>query len=150
MELSEDLKKRLSERLEKSALAKLFGVNLTEVRLDFAEMKLRHSDLVSNASGKGTINGGILAMLCDTVAAFSLATNFDGQMSFATVDLSVHYLSRAKTEIIAQAKTLRKGSRINVLEVEVFDLHKVLVAKATVTFILTKEMHFLFGKKIET
>ena len=104
-------------------------------------MRANYREQITNGvRSKGTIHGGVVASLADTTCAFALATNFDGQMSFATVDLHVNFLARAQSKIFAHAHVIRKGSRINVCEVDIVDDKEKLVAKATLNFILTKPM----------
>ena len=76
-------------------------------------------------------------MLADTAVACALSTNFDGKMGFATSNLSIHFLRRAKTRIIADARILKKGAKVCVGYVEMFDENRELVATSTCDFILT-------------
>ena len=69
--------------------------------------------------------------------AFALATNFDGKMGFATTDLTIHFLRRARGEVLARARILKKGRRVNVGEVEIVDGDGQDVARVLATFILT-------------
>lgn len=147
LENYKELKENFESRLNSSELSKIFKIKLGNFELDYAELIVEHSALISNPTGKGTINGGILAMLSDSATSFALATNFNGQMSFATIDLQIHYLARAKSSVIAKAKVIRKGKRINVAEVEIYDIENTLVSKSIVTFILTKPMEFIHGIK---
>ncbi|KAA3597865.1 MAG: PaaI family thioesterase [Calditrichaeota bacterium] len=149
LENQKELKTSFENRLNSSELSKIFNVKLGNFDLDYAELIIEHSSLISNPTGKGTINGGILAMLSDSATAYALATNFNGQMSFATIDLQIHYLARAKSTVTAKAKVIRKGKRINVAEVEIFDIENTMVSKSIVTFILTKPMEFTHGIKKE-
>jgi uncharacterized protein (TIGR00369 family) len=79
----------------------------------------------------------VLATLADTAIAFALATNFDGKMGFATADLTIHYLRRARSEVFARARILKKGRRVNVGEVDLVDASGRAVARVLGTFILT-------------
>ena len=138
-ELSPELAERLRTRLEKSVVNQLFKFNIETIRQDYCVMSLDYREEITNGvRSQGTIHGGIVASLADTASAFALSTNFDGQMSFATVDLHINFIARAQSKIYAHARVIRKGSRINVLDVDVFDASDKLVAKAVLNFILTK------------
>jgi uncharacterized protein (TIGR00369 family) len=69
--------------------------------------------------------------------AFALSTNFDGKMGFATTDLTIHFLRRARGGVRARARILKKGKRVNVGEVEVVGEDGREVARALATFLLT-------------
>ncbi|MEP6767239.1 MAG: PaaI family thioesterase [Acidobacteriota bacterium] len=133
--LAPDLLDRLRSRLAGSpAIGRLQPV-LEELSLDYAVLKLPYRDEVSN--GSGTIHGGILATLADTAVAFALSTNFDGKMGFATADLTIHFLRRARGDVWARARILKKGRRLNIGEVEIVDAGDRPVARVLASFLLT-------------
>lgn len=134
-DLAPDLLERLRARLAASpALCQLFP-RLEELERDACVLFLPYRTALTN--GSGTIHGGILATLADTAIAFALSTNFDGKMGFATADLTIHFLSRARSDVWAHARILKKGRRVNVGEVEIVDGGGRAVARALATFILT-------------
>jgi acyl-CoA thioesterase len=139
--ISDELKNRLNERLKNSHVNKLFHFAIEDIKKNYCIMSLAYREEITNGQkSKGTIHGGIVAALIDTAAAFALSTRFDGQMSFATVDLHVNFLDRAQTKIFAHAQVIRTGSRLNVVDVDVMNEHGERVAKASLNFILTKPM----------
>jgi uncharacterized protein (TIGR00369 family) len=89
------------------------------------------------SNGHGAVHGGALATLADSAMAFALSTNFDGEMGFATADLTIHYFKRARTDVTARARVVKKGKRINVGIIELFDNGGDLVATALTSFLLT-------------
>jgi uncharacterized protein (TIGR00369 family) len=139
--IAEELKERLAERLHNSHVNKLFHFTIEDIGKKYCNLSLAYREAITNGQkSRGTIHGGIVAALIDTAAAFALSTLFDGQMSFATVDLHVNFLDRAQSKIYAHAHVIRAGSRLNVCDVDVVNDHGKLVAKATLNFILTKPM----------
>jgi acyl-coenzyme A thioesterase PaaI-like protein len=58
-------------------------------------------------------------------------------MGFATTDLTIHFLRRAKGEVWARARILKKGARVNVGEVQIVDASGLEVARVLATFVLT-------------
>lgn len=139
--LNAELKNRLTERLKNSNVNKLFHFTIEDLKKNYCNMSLAYREEITNGQkSKGTIHGGIVAALIDTAAAFALSTRFDGQMSFATVDLHVNFLDRAQSKIFAHAQVIRTGSRLNVCDVDVVNEQGKRVAKATLNFILTKPM----------
>jgi uncharacterized protein (TIGR00369 family) len=133
--VSPDLLRRLRKRLADSPALGWLRPSLEELALDSCVLRLPYRQEITN--GSGTIHGGILATLADTAVAFALATNFDGKMGFATADLTIHFLRRARGEVLARAQILKKGKRVNVGEVWIVDREGREVARVLTTFLLT-------------
>lgn len=133
--LAPDLLERLRRRLEKvPALAMLRPV-LEELEPDRCVLRLPFRDELTN--GSGTVHGGVLAALADTAVAFALSTNFDGKMGFATSDLTIHFFRRARGDVWARARIVKKGRRVNVGEVDLVDQQGESVGRALTSFLLT-------------
>jgi uncharacterized protein (TIGR00369 family) len=133
--LAPDLLERLRRRLASSPALAWLAPSLEELAPDYAVLRLPYREEITN--GSGTIHGGVLAALADTAVAFALSTNFDGKMGFATADLTIHYLRRARGDVWARAKILKKGQRSNVGEVSMTDANGREVARAVTSFLLT-------------
>ena len=133
--IAPDLLQRLRKRLADSPALGWLSPTLEELSLDSCVLRLPYREAITNGSGTG--HGGILATLADTAVAFALATNFDGKMGFATTDLTIHFLRRARSEVRAHARILKKGRRVNVGEVEIKDAEGLEVARVLATFLLT-------------
>jgi len=133
--LAPDLVDRLRRRLAASPALGWLEPVLEDLSLDAAVIRLPYREQITN--GSGTVHGGVLATLADTAVAFALSTNFDGKMGFATADLTIHFLRRARGEVLARARILKKGKRVNVGEVSMTDSSGREVARAIATFLLT-------------
>jgi len=133
--LAPDLADRLRKRLASSPALQWLRPTLEELALDSCVLKLTYRPELTN--GSPAIHGGVLATLADTAVAFALSTNFDGKMGFATADLTIHFLARAKSDVLARARILKKGRRVNVGEVDIVDVEGGLVARVLTTFLLT-------------
>ena len=134
-EIAPDLLDRLRGRLAASPALGWLGASLEEVALDRAVVKLPYREEITN--GSGTVHGGVLATLADTAIAFALSTNFDGRMGFATADLTIHFLRRARGDVWARARLVKKGKRVNVGEAEIVDAQGTEVARVLASFLLT-------------
>jgi uncharacterized protein (TIGR00369 family) len=133
--LAPDLRDRLEARLAASPALGWLRPELAELDLDRAVLKLPYREELTN--GSGTVHGGILATLADTAVAFALSTNFDGKMGFATADLTIHFLRRARGDVWARASIVKKGKRVNVGDVEIVDADGRVLARVLTTFLLT-------------
>ncbi len=138
-EIDASLEARLIDRLKNSSVNAVFGFEIASLKDRYCKMTLTYREEVTNGvRSKGTIHGGVVAALADTASAFALSTCYNGAMSFATVDLHVNFLARAQSTIYAHAMVIRKGSRLNVVDVQIEDSTDQLVATASINFILTK------------
>ena len=133
--LAPDLIDRLRKRLACSPALQWLQPTLEELELDACVLGLRYRPELTN--GSAAIHGGVLATLADTAVAFALSTNFDGKMGFATADMTIHFLRRAKEDVLARARILKKGRRVNVGEVDIVDSGNRPVARVLTTFLLT-------------
>ena len=133
--LAPELLGRLRERLASSPALAWLRASLEEIGPDYSLLKLPYREELSN--GSGTVHGGVLATLADTAVAFALATNFDGKMGFATSDLTIHFLRRARGDVWARARIVKKGRRVNVGDVEIADSQGRLLARVIASFLLT-------------
>src|ERR1700682_1856323 len=134
-ELAPDLLARLRRRLAGSPAIGWLHPVLEEISLDRAVLKLPYREEVSN--GLGTGQRGILAALPDTAVALALLTNSDGRRGSATAALPSHFLRRARGDVWAHARIVKKGTRINVGDVEILDASDRPVARVLASFVLT-------------
>ncbi len=133
--LAPDLAERLRKRLASSPALHWLEPELLELELDYCVLGMRYRTELTN--GSGAVHGGVLSTLADTAVAFALSTNFDGKMGFATADMTIHFLRRAKTDVRARARIIKKGKRVNVGDVEIVDADDRPVARLLTTFLLT-------------
>lgn len=133
--LAPDLIDRLRARLAAAPALAWLDASLEELEEDYAVLKLPYRPELTN--GSGTVHGGILATLADTAVAFALSTSFDGKMGFATSDMTIHFLRRARGDVWARARIVKKGQRVNVGDVAIVDAGGRAVARALASYLLT-------------
>jgi uncharacterized protein (TIGR00369 family) len=85
-----------------------------------ARLSMRRTD-VTVGGVRNSINGGVLAALVELAAHSALGSQLGpGEVIEGTVDLSVTYLRASLGDpTVAEARVLRKGSRLCVCSVEV-------------------------------
>lgn len=89
---------------------------------------------------QGAVHGGIIATLVDTALAMALFTLVPPATQMATVELSINYLSpHRRGRLRAVARVLRKGRRIAVGEVDVWNRAGERVAKSLLTYAIRPE-----------
>jgi len=82
----------------------------------------------------GVVHGAVAYALADTGMGAALYSLLEKGESCATIEIKIVYLSSAREgELICDTKVIRKGSRVAVLESEIFESDR-LVAKALGTY----------------
>lgn len=130
-----ELRDRLQKRFDGSPLHAFYRFRISSLAPDEAELILPFLPEYDN--GASTIHGGILSMLADTAVACALSTGYDGRMGFATASLNIHFLRRARTDVTALARIVKRGGTVCVGTVQITDTSGEEVAVATADFVLT-------------
>jgi len=82
----------------------------------------------------GVVHGAVAYSLADTGMGGALYPLLEKDESCATIEITIVYLSSAREgELVCDTRVIRKGSRVAVLESEIFESDR-LVAKALGTY----------------
>lgn len=112
----------------------LNGIKYTKLDYGLAvgEMEIKGHHLNPN----GTIHGGVLVTLADSVAMAGMIYTYEMNPA-TTTSLSISYLRTAKKgKVQAEAKILSKGKYVSAWQVECWDQEKNLLAVLQVSFCL--------------
>lgn len=125
--------KELKERLHQSNTAKQFGFILAEAgpRRVLLRMKVdeRHMQV------HGVVHGGVLAALADTAGGLATYMALPRGRRVATVEMKINYLESVEGGMVeAEARVVRLGRHIAVVDCDIRDDHARLVGKALMTF----------------
>jgi acyl-CoA thioesterase len=121
----DDTLKSLAEKFREEPFAKLFGIDLVELDVGRALVKMEVKDEMINLFKMA--HGGAVFSVMD--AAFELAANSYGTVAVA-LSMSVNYISPAlagKT-IYAEAREVSRSSRISTYDLEVKSSEGELIA----------------------
>ena len=131
------LAKEIKDRIEDTPFCKLLGIRVKEIDKGYAKLEMPYKmDLTQPL---GFIHGGALASLVDTAGAFASFTIIGEDELVYTVELKLNYLVSIKDGVvIAEARVLRSGDRIIVVEVDILNGNGELSAKAIATYIKDK------------
>jgi len=133
--------KRLAEmqkRMLDKGFGTMLGAKLQAIEEGYCRMVLPWREELSR--GDALIHGGVTAALIDkagTTAAWSyldIPENARG----STVAMNVNFLEGAVSDLIAEARTVRRGGSISVIDVDVKNIDGVMVAKGMVTYKISK------------
>ena len=86
----------------------------------------------------GIVHGAVAYALADTGMGGAVYTLLEGDEICATIEIKIVYLSGAREgELVCDTRMVRKGSRVAVLESEIFESDR-LVAKALGTYAISR------------
>ena len=120
------------DRLRDIALHRHLGMRIVSLTREVAVVELPVATPALNSSGN--LHGGAIATLVDSACgiAAAVATGADRSVhTLVTADLHVRYLGRPKTDVVrAEARTVRAGRQLIVVECRVLDGADNLIATA--------------------
>jgi uncharacterized protein (TIGR00369 family) len=122
-------------RLPEPILSRLLGIRCVAVSEGEVSAELTPREDLEN--GGGTIHGGVLAALLDTVMGAALHTRLAAGEKFATIDLKVTYLrplGQASGVMRGTGRVIHAGRRIAYVEGEVRDAGAALAVHAVGNF----------------
>lgn len=135
----------MKEVLDRNPFARYIGMELIEVEEGYASgsvpMREEHNNIY------GGMHGGCVFALADTIAGVAASTY--GHM-VTTLDSHFHYLEaiRDTKKVVCEARVVRHGGRITVLEVEVYDDKRRLVCNGGFTYYnILKQSNTIYGLK---
>lgn len=103
---------------ERSYFPQVVGLELEEVRVDYARMRLPFRDELEQPAG--VVHGGAIATLIDTVVVPAIGSGYDDFMQMLTLDLQVRFLGAAiRTDLVGEGWITRRGRSILFCQAEV-------------------------------
>jgi uncharacterized protein (TIGR00369 family) len=114
-------------------LGALLGMELVDMEADGAAVELEADDRHLNLHG--TVHGGTIASLIDTAMGAAVRREDTGDDAPVTIEMKVTYLRPARPgRLRAEAAIRRRGKRIVIAEVDVYDADGEAVAHGIGTF----------------
>ncbi len=111
----------------------LIGIQLEEVRSDYARMRLAFRPELTQPAG--VMHGGAIATLIDTVVVPAIGSGFDEPRWFVTLSMSIQYLDAVRDEdAIAEGWIERRGRSTVFCRAEVRTATGTLAATASVVY----------------
>jgi len=115
-------------------LHQFFGITLERLEHGYAHCRM-HSNEHNRGGVHGAAHGGVLAFLCDVAALAAIATVIaPGERASGTAELNISYLSPGVSDVLAEARVLRKGRTLAVADIDLKDDAGKLLAKSRVSY----------------
>jgi uncharacterized protein (TIGR00369 family) len=112
--------------------AKLIGFNLLSTAPDKAVFDLQAGP--QHANPMGTLHGGILCDLADAAMGIAYVTGLEDGESFTTLELKINFLKPVwNAHLRAEARVVKRGRTVGLVECDVVDETGSLVARASST-----------------
>ena len=109
------------------------GFRIAEIGPDVAIFEMT-TDTSRHANPMGTVHGGVLCDLSDGAMGMAWASELAEGETFTTLELKINFLKPLwNTKLRAEAKVLRRGQTIGLVECHVRDEKGDLIAYATST-----------------
>jgi len=87
-----------------------------------------------HANPMGTLHGGILCDLADAAMGVAYMTELQDGESFTTLELKINFLKPVwNTRLRAEARVVKRGRTVGLVECDVYDQTGSLVARASST-----------------
>ncbi|MBZ5642007.1 MAG: PaaI family thioesterase [Acidobacteriia bacterium] len=129
---------RANERLLGSAPAVHFGLQLLKGERGRAVFRMpvldRHKQI------HRVVHGGVMAMLADTAGGFAAFLAEPEGTRVVTIEMKINFLEPvAEGTVTADARVIRRGRSVSVVDCSVTDAKRRLVGKALMTFAVIRQ-----------
>lgn len=119
--------------------AVLLGQELLDVDVHKGWVQVAYTVSQPLANRFGAMHGGMTAAMMDDVISLAAGLSVDWGQITPTLEMKVSYIRQGKlgSRLIAEARTIRRGSSVSFLEAELRDAEGALVATASSTIAIT-------------
>ena len=126
------LRKMVSGEIPPPPIAQLIGFRVVSVENGQAVAEFESSE--RHANPMGTLHGGVLCDVADAAMGMAFASTLQDNESFTTLELKINFLKPIwKAKLHAQARVIKSGKTIGLVECDVLDEKDQLVARASST-----------------
>ena len=105
---------------------KFLGIKCTKLRDGFVRLELPFREEFIGDPVRPAMHGGLISTLADTcggAAVYVSSGAVEGVSTVSTVDLRIDYLRPGRKEtLVAEAKVVRQGNRVGVVDILIFHL----------------------------
>ena len=125
-------KRELVQEEFPAPIGKLLGLILTSGELGRATVEFEAT--AQHANPMGTLHGGVLCDIADAAMGAAYRSALGDGESFTTLELKINFLRPVwKAKLRAEAKLVRSGKVVGLVECDIIDERQRLVARASST-----------------
>jgi uncharacterized protein (TIGR00369 family) len=123
----------IKEKLRSSNTARQFGFVLAEAEPGRVLLRMRVDK--RHMQVHGVVHGGVLAALADTAGGLATYISLPHVKRVATIEMKINYLESVEGGTVeAEARLIRRGRHLAVVDCDIRDHNQRLVGKALMTF----------------
>lgn len=112
------------------------GVEVLEAHDGKARVRLPYKAQMCNS--RGMVHGGLVSTLADFAGAMALLSLLNEKDFTPTIEMSVNYLGPSRSDLTAEARVLKCGSRVGTAYVQIADAEGGLTAVALASYALSR------------
>jgi len=128
----EGIQRRMQGEGSQAPVAELIGFRLVAISDGHATVELEAGK--RHANPMGTLHGGILCDIADAAMGMAYAATLDDGESFTTLELKINFLKPVwNAKLTAEANVIKNGRTVGLVQCDVFDERRSLVARASST-----------------
>ena len=126
-------RRMIAGEVDAPPIARTLGFTMTDIgagtaRFEMDALPERH------ANPMGTLHGGVLCDLTDGAMGMAFASTLADGESFTTLELKINYLKPVwRAHLVANARVVKRGRDVGLIECDVLDQDGALVARTTST-----------------
>ncbi len=126
------IRKLLNGEIPPPPIAQLIGFRIVSIENGQAVAEFEASE--RHANPMGTLHGGALCDVADAAMGMAFSSTLQDGESFTTLELKINFLKPVwKEKLRANARVVKSGKTIGLVECDVLDEKDQLVAHATST-----------------
>lgn len=126
------IRKMMAGEIPPPPIGETIGMRVVEVAADFAAFEMDASRRHTNPMG--TLHGGVLCDIADGAMGMAWASELTTGETFTTLELKINFLKPVwETRLRAEARVVKRGRTVGLVECDVRDAKGDLVAHATST-----------------
>lgn len=129
-----NIKERIEDNIRNNPFVSHLGITVIEAKEGYirAEMPLRSEE----KQYSGTVHGGVLASIADTIAGYAAYTVTEQDAGLLTTDLDIKFFRAGwGDKLVAIGRSVKSGRRMQFAECEVYCNDKLL-SKASGSFLV--------------
>ena len=112
---------------------KFLGIELEEVRQDYARMRVRYRPNLRQPAG--VMHGGVIASLVDSVVVPAVGGGYDEPTQMFTIDIALRFLAPiVDDDAVAEGWVVQRGRSIVFCDAEVRSASGTLAATGSLTY----------------
>jgi len=128
----EGMQRRMQGGALPAPVADLIGFRLVAAGGGRATVEFEASE--RHANPMGTLHGGILCDIADAAMGMAYASTLGDGESFTTLELKINFLKPVwNAKLAAEANVVKNGRTVGLVECDVFDEKRNIVARASST-----------------